>query len=240
MQPRWATFAILLVLGSVPVLGQPYDHDPYDGDSTCYDEDNYDYWDHDGIECWPIQGPGSHINKQTGGIPLGYCNSPSDPGLYPCGTVGATPGYGAAFFGGVGFTRQARQQVSVWAEWESGTFPPVDGGFLMVLCNDRNHDDVCSTIAGGSPPDQVWQSTSNEAAVGADCSDGDKDLKECPDPTDAEIRSVCLERDLAGAWEPFQVRAYIATWSDNSMGNTGGGYSAGRYHVWLRHEGACP
>lgn len=239
MKLTYAMMAAMLAFATVAVQGDPYGPD-------CASES---LTDGNGIECLSVTGPGSVTVKPVIGVGAGACTDPS--GLVspiPCFTAGSSA-VGAAIFPGNSMPASAvTVSVSFWAEWVSGQFI---SGFDMTSCNDRDYDSICTNV--GDNDDQLRTDESNEPIVGADCNNGDKDNKDCPDPTDAERANFCMMPAIpisAGGngpspWNSGQQIVFIGNWASADPGppatggptNIGHGNSAGTYDVWMKVNG---
>lgn len=226
MDPRFAFFALFalaLLTGALAVDANPYDMNTADGDSTCANE-----WNNtgdDNVECVVVTGP-DHLLAKPG------------PATY---SLTGTPFVAQ---GGTGFRQSAfplyitNVQVSVWAEWSVGA---LGTGFDLAVCNDRNLDGICWEY---NNIDQLRLATSNEPVVGASCTDQEKDVKSCPNATDAEVKAFCMVPNVfvgggGTGWNPGQLRVFIGAWAglDPFTPNVGAGVSAGTYDVWMNMDG---
>ncbi|MEA3191577.1 MAG: hypothetical protein QOD77_2159 [Thermoplasmata archaeon] len=204
------------MLALCSVNGSPYDTNPSDGDTSCFDENNNNA-DGDRIEC--LQVAAGALSMKS---PIVFSTSQPDVAVFSGSSLPALP---------------VNVHTNVWAGWASGLFPPEEGGFFIVVCNDRNMDGWC--VEGSE--DQVRLTTSNEPLFGTDCADADKDQKNCPDPTEAEVAGFCMMPATSGAptpWTVGQVAVRVGSWADAGTENTGMGWSFGTYDVWLRIGGA--
>lgn len=215
------------------------------------------------VMCQTIAGPASVTHKSLLGAGLGVCITDAGTPISCNDPTAQFQGAGAAIFDVSGYANYAAipngHQVDVWIEYlADGPCVPTTQvcGFDALLCNDRDYDGTCTNIEPHY--DQLRSTQSNEPIVGEDCSNTDKDVKDCGDDLDAQFVDVCfgpaVSPRMNGAtddWNYGQIVVFIGAWVDTWPGtpetdltnptatNVGAGVAAGSFDVWLRDDGAC-
>jgi hypothetical protein len=258
MYPRTALLMAALMVAMAPAsVANPYG-------ANCADPSTYhtvaNGGPFDDVQCLTIVGPGSIDHKSLAGAGLGLCNDEAGS-PFPCNDPTAPQsGFGAAIFDASTWPA-GNKMVSTWVRYlGNGVCGPavLDAcGFEVLLCNDRDLDVICNTTGD----DEILRTQSNEPLVGGgylvctppcqpvmptiggDCTDEDKDLKDCPDPLAAEVGGVmtpALQPPAPADWNHGQIMVLVGNWVDSWPGeengaptNIGAGISFGHYEVWL-------
>jgi hypothetical protein len=270
--------AAALAFAAVPMASA----DPY-GSGSCSDPSTYDTiangGTYDDVQCLTIAGPGSVTHKSLLGAGIGVCTTDAGSPI-PCNDPGAPQsGVGAAIFDSSTWG-SGDKTVSTWVQFiGSCVGAPETCGYDVLLCNDRDYDGTCTNLPDpATAPDQLFSTQSNEAlvgggylvctpitvppatpcdpvmpTVGGDCSDDDKDLKNCGNDLDAEIGACmnpALQPPAASDWNYGQVVVFIGNWVDSWPGvnhatlgtfetNVGAGIAVGHFDVWLAQTDGC-
>src|SRR5688572_6456099 len=205
--------------------------------------------DGDLIFCQVIAGPGGIQHKSIASLGLAICHllQPNTP--LACGNAaGSVAGAGGAIYD-VDDAAAGNHQLTAWVKQSAGLcgVSGIGCGFDINLGNDVDLDGSITNINDNS--DQFLHSQSNEAilgggylipalgdlpcvptvtcagttlpAVGGDCTDTDKDVKNCGTDDDAGS-SFCgkpAEEDVeTDDWSEGQVVVFIGAWIDTWVG----------------------
>src|SRR5688572_4857303 len=197
---------------------------PAGGAATCSTEqaqDGFSNDDGDLIFCKVVAGP---VNFRDKTVTRGY----------------ASVAVGAVY--GLDTVADGTHQFTAWVKQASGLcgLQGIACGFEVTLCNDVDLDGTCTNIADNS--DQLIYAQSNEAIVGNNCQDNDKDVKNCGTDDDA-YASFCAkptEEDVTSDdWNDGQAIITIGWWIDNVPSNIGAGLSIGTFDAWLVVGTSC-